>query len=167
MSAQLSNPYYLRQFKNPDSDLQGGITAAMPAGSFGGALINSWLSDRIGRKKCIMLSGWIWVIGCAIQAAAPNVPALVAGRVIAGLGVRLSPLPCGVVNGRACAHTLCPLRCARSASRRPSSPFIRPKSPSRLCAAASCRFSSSASVRSRLASLRLPAAFLLRMFCMT
>ncbi|TNY24084.1 general substrate transporter [Rhodotorula diobovata] len=90
MSAQLSNPYYLRQFKNPDSDLQGGITAAMPAGSFGGALINSWLSDRIGRKKCIMLSGWIWVIGCAIQAAAPNVPALVAGRVIAGLGVGIA-----------------------------------------------------------------------------
>lgn len=54
MSGQLSNPYYLEQFNSPDSDLQGGITASMPAGSLGGALINSWLADKIGRKKTIV-----------------------------------------------------------------------------------------------------------------
>ncbi|GAA5951616.1 hypothetical protein JCM10213_005418 [Rhodosporidiobolus nylandii] len=32
MSAQLSIPYYLEQFGHPDSNLQGGITASMPAG---------------------------------------------------------------------------------------------------------------------------------------
>ncbi|BGP43149.1 hypothetical protein JCM10449v2_007173 [Rhodotorula kratochvilovae] len=90
MSAQLSNPYYLSQFNHPDSDLQGGITASMPAGSFGGALINSWLSDKIGRKRCIILSGWIWCIGCAIQSGAHNVATLVAGRVIAGLAVGIA-----------------------------------------------------------------------------
>ncbi|GAA6018298.1 hypothetical protein JCM10207_000795 [Rhodosporidiobolus poonsookiae] len=90
MSAQLDNPYYLRQFKSPNSDLQGGITASMPAGSFGGALINSWLSDRIGRKKCIILSGWLWVLGCIIQAVAKNVTTLVAGRVVAGLAVGIA-----------------------------------------------------------------------------
>ncbi|BGP51352.1 hypothetical protein JCM10450v2_007290 [Rhodotorula kratochvilovae] len=90
MSAQLSNPYYPSQFNHPDSDLQGGITASMPAGSFGGALINSWLSDKIGRKKCIILSGWIWCIGCAIQSGAHNVATLVAGRVIAGLAVGIA-----------------------------------------------------------------------------
>ncbi|GAA5878400.1 hypothetical protein JCM8547_007908 [Rhodosporidiobolus lusitaniae] len=90
MSAQLSNPYYLKQFNSPNSDLQGGITASMPAGSFGGALINSWLCDKIGRKKTIMLSGWIWVIGCCIQAAANNVATLVAGRVVAGIAVGIA-----------------------------------------------------------------------------
>ncbi|GAA5915313.1 hypothetical protein JCM6882_005187 [Rhodosporidiobolus microsporus] len=90
MSAQLSNPYYLNQFHHPDSDLQGGITASMPAGSFGGALLNSWLADKIGRKKCIILSGWIWVLGCIIQAVAQNVATLVAGRVIAGFAVGIA-----------------------------------------------------------------------------
>lgn len=87
MSGQLSNPYYLSQFNSPNSDLQGGITAAMPAGSFGGALINSWLADKIGRKKTIIIGAWIWVVGCIIQSAASNVATLVAGRVVAGLSV--------------------------------------------------------------------------------
>ncbi|GAA6001643.1 sugar porter family MFS transporter [Rhodotorula paludigena] len=90
MSAQLSNPHYLRQFNSPNSDLQGGITAAMPAGSFGGALINSWLSDKIGRKYCIILSGWLWVLGCIIQSVSHNVATLVAGRVVAGLAVGIA-----------------------------------------------------------------------------
>jgi MFS family permease len=79
-------------------------------GSFGGALINSYLSDKIGRKWCIVrlaqrsdrsltdfgpsrhqiISGWVWVLGCIIQAASFNVRTLVAGRVVAGLAVRIS-----------------------------------------------------------------------------
>ncbi|GAA5915305.1 hypothetical protein JCM6882_005184 [Rhodosporidiobolus microsporus] len=90
MSGQLSNPYYLNQFNHPDSGLQGGITAAMPAGSFAGALLNSYISDKIGRKKSIILSGWIWVIGSIIQAVAQNVETLVAGRVIAGVAVGIA-----------------------------------------------------------------------------
>ncbi|BGP43160.1 hypothetical protein JCM10449v2_007184 [Rhodotorula kratochvilovae] len=86
----LSNPNYLELFNHPNSDLQGGITAAMPAGSFGGALLNSWLSDKIGRKKCIILSGYVWCIGCAIQAGAHNVATLVAGRVVAGIAVGIA-----------------------------------------------------------------------------
>ncbi|GEM10166.1 MFS glucose transporter [Rhodotorula toruloides] len=57
--------------------------------SFGGALINSYLSDKIGRKWCIIISGWVWVLGCIIQAASFNVRTLVAGRVVAGLAVGL------------------------------------------------------------------------------
>ncbi|GAA6008455.1 hypothetical protein JCM11491_004485 [Sporobolomyces phaffii] len=87
MSGQLSNPYYLEQFKHPNSSLQGGITAAMPAGSFAGALINSWLADKVGRKKTIIVGSWIWVIGCIIQSASNNVATLVAGRVVAGIAV--------------------------------------------------------------------------------
>ncbi|GAA5828919.1 hypothetical protein JCM11251_005918 [Rhodosporidiobolus azoricus] len=90
MSGQLSNPYYLNQFGYPNSDLQGGITAAMPAGSFGGAILNSYISDKIGRKKSIILSGWIWVVGCIIQAVAQNVATLVAGRVVAGIAVGIA-----------------------------------------------------------------------------
>ncbi|KAL7341347.1 hypothetical protein BJY59DRAFT_713647 [Rhodotorula toruloides] len=103
MSGQVSNPAYLEQFNHPNSNLQGAITAAMPAGelslircpcltltrgshltgSFGGDLINSYLSDKIGHN------GWVWVLGCIIQAASFNVRTLVAGCVVAGLAVGL------------------------------------------------------------------------------
>ncbi|BGP01720.1 hypothetical protein JCM10021v2_005425 [Rhodotorula toruloides] len=58
--------------------------------SFGGALINSYLSDKIGRKWCIIISGWVWVLGCIIPAASFNVRTLVAGRVVAGLAVHIT-----------------------------------------------------------------------------
>lgn len=42
----------------------------MPAGSLVGALIVSKLADYLGRKKTIILSGLIWVIGSILQCAA-------------------------------------------------------------------------------------------------
>ncbi|KAF8511041.1 general substrate transporter, partial [Gautieria morchelliformis] len=69
---------------------QGGIVGAMPAGSFVGSLAVYKLADSIGRKKTIILSGWIWVIGAILQCAAVNHGMLVAGRVITGLSVGLA-----------------------------------------------------------------------------
>ena len=54
----------------PSANPQGAIVAAMPAGSFFGSLAVSELADKIGRKKTIILSGIIWVIGSILQAAA-------------------------------------------------------------------------------------------------
>lgn len=44
----------------PHALVQGGITAAMAAGSWLGALISGILSDRIGRKMAIMVGCWVW-----------------------------------------------------------------------------------------------------------
>ncbi|KAI0821278.1 general substrate transporter [Irpex lacteus] len=90
MSGVLSNDAYKNTFGNPGSNAQGAIVAAMPAGSFAGALIVSWLADRIGRKKVIIASGWIWVIGSILQCAAVNRGMLVVGRVISGIAVGLA-----------------------------------------------------------------------------
>lgn len=75
MSAQLSeNSYkcYFNQGPNgppfndkedcsgPTSLNQGGITAAMAAGSWLGALLSGPISDRMGRKWSIMLGCLIW-----------------------------------------------------------------------------------------------------------
>ena len=53
----------------PSPNAQGAIVAAMPAGSFVGALAVSALADRFGRKKTVILSGIIWVIGSILQCA--------------------------------------------------------------------------------------------------
>lgn len=95
MSGVVDNAWYKMEFGSlqPDgsyavsSGLQGGITASMPAGSFGGALINTWLSDKIGRKNSIIFAAGIWVIGSTLQCASKNVGMLVTGRVISGLSI--------------------------------------------------------------------------------
>jgi sugar porter (SP) family MFS transporter len=71
----------------PNSDVQGGITAAMPGGSWLGALVSGVLTDWLGRKKAIMIGAVIWCIGSAIMAASQNIGMLVAGRIINGFCV--------------------------------------------------------------------------------
>ncbi|THU83050.1 general substrate transporter [Dendrothele bispora CBS 962.96] len=90
MSGVLDNNFYKNQFGNPGSSAQGAIVAAMPAGSFFGALLVTQLADRLGRKKSIMLASLIWVLGSILQCASVNRGMLVAGRVISGISVGIS-----------------------------------------------------------------------------
>ena len=83
----LSMPQFLSYMGYPGNFLQGGITASIQAGSFAGSLLTgAFLADRLGRRKTILLGSLIFTIGVAIATAANNVEALVAGRVINGLG---------------------------------------------------------------------------------
>jgi sugar porter (SP) family MFS transporter len=90
MSGVLNNEFYLEQFNFPDPTTQGGIVAAMPAGSLIGALAVTQLADRIGRKKTIILSGLIWVIGSTLQCASISRDMLIVGRIISGISVGLA-----------------------------------------------------------------------------
>ena len=85
MSAWIGADQYLDYFHSPNSDLQGGITASMSAGSFAGAVAAGFISDKLGRRMSLMIACCIWVVGIAIQCSSQNVAQLVAGRVIAGL----------------------------------------------------------------------------------
>jgi len=71
----------------PKASVQGGITASMAGGSWLGALISGFLSDRLGRKKAIMTGAVIWCIGSVIVCASQNIAMLIIGRVINGLSV--------------------------------------------------------------------------------
>ena len=44
----------------PKSGVQGGITASMAGGSWLGALLSGFLSDRLGRKGSIQIGSLIW-----------------------------------------------------------------------------------------------------------
>ncbi len=63
------------------------IVSILSLGTFIGALCGGEVAERIGRRPTIMWSCLVFAVGVAIQTAAVNVGALVAGRVIAGLGV--------------------------------------------------------------------------------
>ena len=83
------------QCSGPRASVQGGITAAMPAGSWVGSLVSGYLSDIFGRKKSIMIGCIIWVIGSTIICASQNIGMLIAGRIINGLcvGIESAQVP--------------------------------------------------------------------------
>ncbi|KAI0472713.1 general substrate transporter [Xylariaceae sp. FL0804] len=85
-NAQGNNPI-TGECQGPNANLQGGIVAAMPGGSFLGALFSGYLSDRYGRKKTIQIGAIIWVVGSIIVCASVSIPMLIVGRVVNGLSV--------------------------------------------------------------------------------
>jgi MFS family permease len=71
----------------PEASVQGGITAAMPGGSFCGALVSGYLTDKLGRRRAISIGCLIWIIGSIISCASQNIGMLIAGRFINGVAV--------------------------------------------------------------------------------
>lgn len=63
MSGVLGTPAYTHYFQVNGQIKQGGITCAMPAGSFFGALASSFIADRLSRRAAIQVSAVIWIIG--------------------------------------------------------------------------------------------------------
>ncbi|KAK8922680.1 glucose transporter [Metarhizium anisopliae BRIP 53293] len=88
-------PYTNEKCSGPHELVQGGITAAMAAGSWLGALISGPLSDRLGRKYSIMVGCIIWLVGSTICCAAQNIGMLIVGRIINGLcvGIESAQVP--------------------------------------------------------------------------
>ncbi|KAK4493649.1 hypothetical protein PRZ48_014834 [Zasmidium cellare] len=97
MSAWIGTDQYNDYFNHPNSNLQGGITASMSAGSFLGAIAAGFLADRLGRKVALQIACIVFIIGCAIVCSSQNVGQLIAGRVINGLGI-------GVCSSQVCVY---------------------------------------------------------------
>ncbi|KAL2015958.1 hypothetical protein VTK56DRAFT_4493 [Thermocarpiscus australiensis] len=90
MSGVLGTQAYKRYFGNPVSYAQGGITAAMPAGSLVGSLLSSFVADKFSRKVALQVSCVLWIIGSILMCAAQNIPMLCVGRVICGFGIGIA-----------------------------------------------------------------------------
>ncbi|KFZ15540.1 hypothetical protein V501_02671 [Pseudogymnoascus sp. VKM F-4519 (FW-2642)] len=65
------------------------ILAGMSIGNAAASLFQ-WLGDLIGRRGVTCLGNTIIVLGCILQAAAPNNVAMIMGRIISGAGCSLS-----------------------------------------------------------------------------
>lgn len=87
MSGVLGTEAYRRYFGKPQGSVQGGITAAMPAGSLLGALSSSFIADRLSRRAAIQVGGLIFIIGAILQCSAQNIAHLCVGRAISGFSI--------------------------------------------------------------------------------
>jgi MFS family permease len=95
----LGSAIFIREVEGPDRDTDDGVTSShqslivsiLSCGTFFGAIIAGDVADIIGRKWTIIAGCVIYLIGVVIQMlTGPEVDslgAIVAGRVIAGLGV--------------------------------------------------------------------------------
>ncbi|KAL1745558.1 general substrate transporter [Schizophyllum fasciatum] len=77
---------FLEEMGNPDSDLQGTIVSLYDIGCFFGAMSTFVIGEPLGRKKTLIIGVIIMSIGAIIQAAAVNVPMMIVGRIVCGLG---------------------------------------------------------------------------------
>lgn len=70
------------------NDLAKGIlVAALQAGAGVGALIAGFLADRIGRKKSIIISGVLFIVGVLMATVSPDVEVLFIARLIIGFAI--------------------------------------------------------------------------------
>ncbi|CAB4707919.1 unannotated protein [freshwater metagenome] len=63
------------------------ITSWVTLGALVGALVAGVLSDKVGRKKAVLLAAVLFTFGALVEAFAPGAWVLVAGRLIVGFGV--------------------------------------------------------------------------------
>ncbi|ATZ53288.1 Bchex4 [Botrytis cinerea B05.10] len=71
---------------NGKTALVGTITALYDIGCFVGAIAAVIFGERLGRKKSILWGTSIMTIGAILQIAAFDVPTMITGRIIAGIG---------------------------------------------------------------------------------
>ncbi|KAH6684227.1 hypothetical protein B0J14DRAFT_612311 [Halenospora varia] len=71
---------------NDNTSMIGTVTAIYGIGCFVGAIAAVMIGDFLGRKKTILLGTSIMTVGAIMQIAAFNVPVMIVGRIIAGIG---------------------------------------------------------------------------------
>jgi MFS transporter, SP family, galactose:H+ symporter len=63
------------------------VTSWVTLGAMAGSLAGGELADRLGRRRALQAAGALFAGGAAIEAFAPGVAILIAGRLVVGFGV--------------------------------------------------------------------------------
>ena len=86
--------FIVHAFNIPHTDtfLQEAIVSSVPLGAFLGAICSKFASSWIGRKKSIILTAILFIIGTLFTSLAPEILEIILGRLIMGLAVGLSAM---------------------------------------------------------------------------
>lgn len=68
------------------STIQGIAVASYNLGCLLGAIMTIWLGDMLGRRKMIFVGSIIMVIGATLQCTSFELPQLIVGRIVTGIG---------------------------------------------------------------------------------
>ncbi|KOS23340.1 Sugar transporter STL1 [Escovopsis weberi] len=99
MGGILTLPVFLAQFPTIDPDAvtdqaeksnrstyQGIAVASYNLGCFLGAIITTFIGNRLGRRRMIFLGTSVMVLGATLQSSAFSLPHFIIGRIITGMG---------------------------------------------------------------------------------
>ncbi|KAL2826184.1 general substrate transporter [Aspergillus pseudoustus] len=87
----INTPQFINAYGHQPTDtIIGTVSAIYSIGAFFGAVLAAICGLRMGRRIMLMVSCCCVIVGAAIQAAAPNLGAMIAGRIITGFGVGIS-----------------------------------------------------------------------------
>ncbi|KAK9378023.1 general substrate transporter [Kockiozyma suomiensis] len=91
MFGQILNMSSFAKTVHPESisnpTARGLLTAILELGAWVGALSNGYIADKLGRKLCVDVAVFVFVIGVIVQACATAPSYILGGRFITGLGV--------------------------------------------------------------------------------
>lgn len=63
------------------------VTSWVTLGALTGSIAGGEIADRVGRRRALLAAAVLFTVGAAIEALAPDVTVLVAGRLVVGFGV--------------------------------------------------------------------------------
>ncbi|PYH89806.1 MFS monosaccharide transporter [Aspergillus ellipticus CBS 707.79] len=87
MSGIITGWYFKDYFNQPSRAAIGTVVAILEVGAFLSSLLVGRIGDLIGRRKTILYGSIVFFIGGALQTFATGLPMMMAGRIVAGLGV--------------------------------------------------------------------------------
>ncbi len=82
----------LKKEMNFDRDMLDSFVAMLPIGAISGTVIGGWMCDAVGRKKSILITCVILIVGGLLQSMATSFVLLCAGRFIVGIGIAISAI---------------------------------------------------------------------------
>lgn len=81
---------YLRESFHLTSFSQEIAVSAVLVGAIAGALMASWLSNAIGRRRTLLITAVIFTLGALLTALAPNLTVFVLWRLLTGISIGLA-----------------------------------------------------------------------------
>lgn len=70
--------------------MNGIVVGAVLLGALTGAIVSGRVTDYFGRRKLLLIVALIFILGALGTAASPNIPVLIAGRIIVGIAIGIA-----------------------------------------------------------------------------